>query len=202
MLCYDFLFFASDVRPFEYEWDYYPAWHHVMQYMRWNSKLEALAESYVRTTLGATEGEPTPPWITIHMRRGDFYTSFCQGRPAVECFASIPVIARRVEEVKKEILERKGIEVKHVIMTSDERDEAWWSEVTDAGWFRLDHLKTVEEYGHWYPVLIDAVIQSNGMGFIGTDASTMSVIARKRVETWHGGAVRMIKWTYPGADDH
>jgi hypothetical protein len=53
-----------------------------------------------------------------------------------------------------------------------------------------------------YPVLIDAVIQSNGIGFIGTDRSTMSEMAMRRCETWHGGVTRTVKWGYIGADDH
>ena len=38
-----------------------------------------------------------------------------------------------------------------------------------------------------YPVLIDAVIQSNGIGFVGTDRSTMSEMGRRRSESWHDG---------------
>lgn len=53
-----------------------------------------------------------------------------------------------------------------------------------------------------YPVLIDAVIQSGGIGFVGTDRSTMSNLARRRVQSWHNGVVRAIKWGHLGADDH
>lgn len=48
---------------------------------------------------------------------------------------------------------RKGIEIPdtHVIMTSDEKDEAWWEEVKGMGWVRVDHdaLNTVDQYGRW-----------------------------------------------------
>jgi hypothetical protein len=53
-----------------------------------------------------------------------------------------------------------------------------------------------------YPLLIDAVIQSNGVGFVGTDLSTVSVVARRRVESWHDGIVRTVKWGQPTSDDH
>lgn len=53
-----------------------------------------------------------------------------------------------------------------------------------------------------YPVLIDAVIQSSGLGFVGTDRSTMSQLARRRVQSWRNGAVRTVKWGLPGSDDH
>jgi hypothetical protein len=55
---------------------------------------------------------------------------------------------------------------------------------------------------HRYPVFIDAVIQSSGQGFVGTDRSTMSIMARRRVETWHDGVTRTVKWGSVDADDH
>lgn len=128
-------------------------------------------------------------------------------------------------EVQDEILERQGIYIPmtRVVMTSDETDEAWWAEVTALGWARMDHdeQRTVERYGRWYvllrihhrecctdarrfrhPVILDAAIQSGGLGFVGTDRSTFSVLSRRRVLDWHGGAARMVLWGRKGADDH
>ena len=53
-----------------------------------------------------------------------------------------------------------------------------------------------------YPVLIDAGIQASGTGFVGTDRSTMSTLARRRVLSWQDGVARTIQWGRPGADDH
>jgi hypothetical protein len=53
-----------------------------------------------------------------------------------------------------------------------------------------------------YPVFIDAVIQSNGAGFVGTRGSTMTTLARRRVESWHDGPTRIVQWGSPNADDH
>lgn len=53
-----------------------------------------------------------------------------------------------------------------------------------------------------YPVLIDAVIQSGGAGFVGTDRSTMSILARRRVHSWRDGVTRIVKWGTPEADNH
>jgi hypothetical protein len=132
------------------------------------------------------------------------------------------VIGRRVQEVKDELRERRGLDVNHVIMTSDERDPAWWADVAAQGWLTVDHSNTAELYGNWwvpchlsfifsflidlafnrYPVLIDAVIQSSGVGFVGTYHSTMSILAARRVETWNNGVYRQVQWGSPGADDH
>lgn len=51
-------------------------------------------------------------------------------------------------------------------------------------------------------MLIDAAIQSGGLGFVGTDRSTMSILARRRTQAWQDGSYRIVKWGKLGADDH
>jgi hypothetical protein len=82
------------------------------------------------------------------MRHGDFKT-FCGDDPSA-CFPSFSVISRRVEEVKAELLQRKGIVVNNVIMTSDEGDPSWWDGVKAQGWFAIDHNNTAEQFGPWW----------------------------------------------------
>jgi hypothetical protein len=53
-----------------------------------------------------------------------------------------------------------------------------------------------------YPIVLDVVIQSKGIGFVGTERSTMSLIAKRRVETWNKGVSRIFKFGRLGADDH
>ncbi|KAG1871139.1 hypothetical protein C8R48DRAFT_697804 [Suillus tomentosus] len=48
-------------------------------------------------------------------------------------------------------------------------------------------------YGKWHLVLLDAIIQSNGT-FVGTRGSTTSTLANHRVQSWHDGATRLIRW--------
>lgn len=139
------------------------------------------------------------------------------------------VVIRR--EVQDEIRVRKGIDIPmtRVIMTSDDRNETWWDEVKSYGWARMDHTEqqTVEHYGRWYviqslpsdsaerililmltpfldryPVILDSAIQSNGLGFVGTDRSTFSILSMRRVQDWHGGATRLVKWGKKDADAH
>ena len=45
--------------------------------------------------------------------------------------------------------EQKGLDATRVVMTSDEADPAWWSDVTALGWARVDHerMHTVERFG-------------------------------------------------------
>ena len=79
-----------------------------------------------------------------------------------DCFAPISVIARRVEEVKQELLERKGIAVKHVILTSDERNATWWEGVAAQGWSTVDHAQTVERLGKWWAFSANFSLIVNG----------------------------------------
>lgn len=51
-------------------------------------------------------------------------------------------------------------------------------------------------------MFIDAVIQSSGIGLIGMDMSTMSLLAGRRVHDWHNGVYKNVKWGTPNADDH
>jgi hypothetical protein len=41
-----------------------------------------------------------------------------------------------------------------------------------------------------------------GKGFVGTVQSTMSELARKRVEDWNDGESATVRWGTPGADNH
>lgn len=134
--------------------------------MRWTTRLGTIGDSYVRAAFQTPDESTTPPvsikilqlflgsllkykkYISIHIRHGDF-KNWCGQNPIKDCFASIPTIARRVEEVKTELRESRNLNVDHVILTSDEGDEDWWKEVLDQGWFRIDHSKTVERYGAW-----------------------------------------------------
>jgi hypothetical protein len=88
-------------------------------------------------------------YITIHQRHGDF-NNWCNDNPLEECFASIPVLVRRVREIQEELaIKFPGMNARHVIMTSDERDETWWDLVKAQGWYRLDHSNTISDYGIW-----------------------------------------------------
>ncbi|EED85211.1 predicted protein [Postia placenta Mad-698-R] len=205
VLCYDYVYYVCAQQSWEFDFDYSPAWRFVGKHLRWTRGLDAIAASYVRRAFGLPEDAETPSYIAIHVRHGDF-RNYCTGMDLADCFAPISVIERRVNEVRDELLARKGIDIPHtrVVMTSDESDQAWWDEVTALGWAKVDHdaWETVRTYGRWYPVLLDAVIQSNGLGFVGTDRSTYSTLSRRRVQDWHDGAARIVKWGYKDADAH
>lgn len=111
-----------------------------------------------------------------------------------------------MQEVQAELLATRGIHASHVIVTSDEKDEAWWAEVRALGWTWVNHAAAGtaerEPHGQWYPSLLDAIFHSLATGFVGTDRSTMSLLAQRRVEDWQGGVTRAVKWGFKDADAH
>ena len=206
MACFDFLYYVGEVQNFEFNYEWSPAWRFAGTHAHWTSRMVSLAEEALRSVFGINEQEEIPRFISIHVRHGDFrqYCNSVFGNEEEGCFAPLSAYSTRVDEIKADLWERHGIEVERVVVMSDEQDPEWWAGVTELGWNTVNHgtLQTEEKYGRWYPVLLDAVIQSMGAGFVGTDKSTMSLIAQKRVEDWNEGTTREVRWGRDDADQH
>ncbi|EJD41495.1 hypothetical protein AURDEDRAFT_115423 [Auricularia subglabra TFB-10046 SS5] len=203
LVCYDFLYFAGVATQDEWFKDFSPAWREVGTHTHWAPRVQALTEGYLMRHFHVKRPEDIPLFVVVHARRNDF-EGWCGDVAVKDCFASLDAYERRVKEIQAEIKKRHSVDVTTVVMTSDESDPEWWKGVRAKGWTWVDHTaeKTVEKYGKWYPVLIDAVIQSMGRGFVGTDRSTMSMVAARRVEDWEDGPYAYVRWGRPGADDH
>ncbi|KDQ63266.1 hypothetical protein JAAARDRAFT_29285 [Jaapia argillacea MUCL 33604] len=197
LFCLDYLYYASVNKDFEYEFEWSPAWNHVLKQMKFTERVENLTKYYLRKALSVPQGADIPPFIALHARHGDF-DGHCDTFEDYKCYPAVAEYAKYVERLQRELLLTKGIVVEnhHVIMTSDEKDPRWWDDVLAAGWTRVDFKKeaVVETYGNWYPSLIDSVIQSQATGFVGVDGSTMSLIAARRVREWYGGLTTVVKW--------
>nr|GAT53040.1 predicted protein [Mycena chlorophos] len=200
LMCFDWLFYAAQQAVFDMFYDYSGPWRQVGQYLHFNPKIERLAQEYTRKAFKLSASEDIPPFISIHIRHNDF-DIWCNGLPQEKCFAPISQFAYRVKQMQKRLKEEKGISTTHVIVTSDEDSEDFWAEVASYGWSWPDHTNTKDEYGPFYPFLIDGAIQAMSHAIIGTDRSTVSGIAAKRIESWQGGFAYFVRWGRPGADD-
>jgi hypothetical protein len=166
-----------------------------MTHMHWSARVQDLADDIIRDVLGVAAGGAIPPFISMHVRHGDF-GEWCVSADKSKCYAPLRTWERHAEAVRAALVARGVRGALPVLVTSDEADEAWWAAVAAKGWHRVDHgaLRTAERYGRWYPVFLDAVIQSSGTGFLGTMKSTMSLLAKRRVEDWQNGVAQLIEW--------
>ncbi|TBU63759.1 hypothetical protein BD310DRAFT_808030 [Dichomitus squalens] len=204
VLCYDYLYYACAQQSYEYDFDYAPMWRYVLRHFHWTQRIELITQQYVREVFELPPGTNMPPFIAVHIRHGDFSNWCWAAENPEDCFAPISAIERRVKEVQDELRERKGLDVDRIFISSDEKDPAWWDQIKALGWRTVDHdaMRTAAVYGRWYPVIIDAAIQSAAVGFVGTDRSTYSIVSRRRVQSWQDGVTRVLKWGFKGADDH
>ncbi|QRV86512.1 O-FucT domain protein [Ceratobasidium sp. AG-Ba] len=210
LLCYDLLYYIGLVESApagDFFADYSPFWNLVGTRMHWTKPLTDLATQYLRRQFGVPESSPVPPFISVHIRRSDFKAACFTEKDPDKCFAPVKAYERRVNEIKQSLRSRpNGIDVTKLIVTSDEKDPKWWDQIAALGpeWGWIDHKaeRTAEKHGQWYPLILDAVIQSLGTGFVGTQHSTMSGIAHKRVHDWQGGLGVEVQWGSLGADDH
>ncbi|KAF7299991.1 hypothetical protein MKEN_01321300 [Mycena kentingensis (nom. inval.)] len=202
LFCTNTLEFERGMEALQGRADMSPAWQSVGRHMRWTPAVDALAANATRATLGLAGDAPVPPYVVVHIRRGDF-TGWCEadGVPLEECFAPLAAYERRVREVRAEILEDTGVFVERVLVTGDEANPGWWEAVSALGWLRPDHSATMAKYGAWYAMFVDAAIQGGAYGFVGTERSAASILARRRV-AGRGGVAEMVKWGRPHADDH
>jgi hypothetical protein len=120
----------------------------------------------------------------------------CPGKTAEECFTPLSDYAAAIDELRTTLKETRGIDAHEVVVASDETNEAWWAQVASMGWRRVDHgpnsLNTGPRLGRWYEVFIDAGVLAGADVLVGTEDSTMSLLALRRVREWRGGVGRMV----------
>ncbi|KAK7021935.1 hypothetical protein VNI00_017164 [Paramarasmius palmivorus] len=195
LACLDMSYFmTSGVLDFEWAYAWAPAWKMVGRHLRFREDLNEIARGYLRRAFQLEDEESIPPFIAVHIRRGDFV---CHGEG--ECDDTpMDIYGRVVEQVKDELLERKGVRVEKVILASDETSQSFWDEVHGMGWDNIDHSSagedTMAKYGEWYLPIMDIVIQSLAKGFVGSPGSTFSMVSGKRVEEWNGGIHKTAFW--------
>ncbi|KAG8987180.1 hypothetical protein FRB90_003552, partial [Tulasnella sp. 427] len=123
----------------------------------------------------------------------------CETVKLEDCAAPLSTYARRIKQVQDELAQLHGpdsplSDLQNVVVTSDDRDPKWWKEVHELGWLGTDEFdeEIGAKYGRWYPTIIDAVVQSRGKAFVGTQGSTMSDYAARRVQDWQHGPWKLI----------
>lgn len=197
LTCFDTLYYmTSGVDVYEWRFSWSPAWQSIGRHLKFTQPMLRLGQEYLRTAFGVHKSQrELPPFIAVHVRRGDF-AYFCSADGRQDCFPPLLAYKKHVNDVIEEIKLSRQV-VPHglrVLVMSDDESPEFWVEVRKEGWFHINHTmeRTWERFGEWYPPLIDIVVQSYAIGFVGTEDSTFSLIGQRRVEDWNGGITRTV----------
>ncbi|GAA6010954.1 hypothetical protein JCM10207_004011 [Rhodosporidiobolus poonsookiae] len=179
------------------------SWMNVGQHLRFNADVESKADEYLMRLFSVSSPAKLPPFITIHLRRGDFkdFTGYTglekyvaaleRVRTALQARLDAPDAWTGPGRKAFRTFGRRADEYE-VVCTTDERgDSDFVKEVRALGWKVLDHdaFQTKENYDGWMPTMLDGAILARGRSFVGTDRSTFSHMAGLRVKYWRGGLV-------------
>ncbi|GAA6001362.1 hypothetical protein JCM10207_006626 [Rhodosporidiobolus poonsookiae] len=180
------------------------AWQEVGQHLHFIPEVVEVADDYLARIFGVGKVEDVPPYIAVHIRRGDFKNFHGNTfTPLKNYIASVTDVRRQLQDrldFPPSEIEREGKpalkqfklppSVYEVVVTSDEGDDSeMWDEVRELGWTRIDHtlFNTAERHGEWWLAMIDGEVLSRAQGFVGTQWSTFSMASGLRVEYWQGG---------------
>ncbi|KAF8973016.1 hypothetical protein BDZ97DRAFT_645557 [Flammula alnicola] len=193
--CFDSLYYAtSGAKDWEWQKSWSPAWQNIGRYLPFTQTLKQLGRAYISRAFQFSGSlDNLPPFIAVHIRRGDFI-DFIGRCPLVNgmrtnCFTPLSVYAKHVDVIKGKWVTKSNLTISNVIVMSDEQSPAFWDDVQNHGWSFINHTReeTVENFGEWFPPIIDTVIQSFAVGLIGTKGSTFSLVGERRVKDWNGG---------------
>ncbi|KAI5475197.1 hypothetical protein MNV49_001850 [Pseudohyphozyma bogoriensis] len=175
-----------------------PEWVEVGQHLHFVPRILELRDAYARRIFGTAEEEEAPPYISVHIRRGDF------SRFKNNSLVPLSVYQSAVANIDRQLRDRAKMRNKwyhpsaplpgphEVLVTTDEPSSSKFvDEIRELGWKVVDHnaLNTTATLGDWYGPALDSALLAGGRGFVGTALSTYSWLAKLRVESWNDGIV-------------
>lgn len=141
------------------------SWIGAGQYLRFNRIVEDRVDGYLMRLFDVDSPAKVPPFITVHLRRGDFKDF--TGLTALEKYSSAVERVRQRLQVRlddqegwrgpgREHFTDFGISANEyaVVTTTDETSGSpFLKEVAALGWKIVDHeaFETANEYGNWWP---------------------------------------------------
>ncbi|KAK4053924.1 hypothetical protein OIO90_003761 [Microbotryomycetes sp. JL221] len=99
-----------------------------------------------------------------------------------------------VKSVGKSREQRHNVRALSVLVTTDVVDIGFRGEIAAAGWTLVDYddLEMKQRFGQWMPQMLDPVIHSKAVAFVGTKGSTQSLLSGLRVKKWRGGSADLV----------
>ncbi|KAI5479142.1 hypothetical protein MNV49_004002 [Pseudohyphozyma bogoriensis] len=208
VLCFENLFFVPSIHFVQGKVDKTfsleelspedPVWKNAGVHMKFSKHANKIGDELIDSLLGSK----SKPFVAVHIRQGDFVTfgRVSSSTDVVEAYAAAE------KEVQEEIWRRRKSSVmamqvgkmKHkrlpVVFATDSEDPLFIKKLTALGWIYINHndFATVTRFGGWYPGILDSLILSRSVGFVGTKQSTFSYVAARRVESWNGGVSKIV----------
>lgn len=201
VMCFDNLFYVPVVKfvygqlDTSYAIEELPpdsaVWTHVGQHLHFNSHVNHIADELLAALIGSRRKQ----FIGVHIRTGKAI-DWSGGHVANTTTELIDSFKAGVEVVQDQLRRRrKG----HrgdlpVLFTTDADDSFFLTRIHRLGWVHVNHIDfaTAARFGGWYPDILDAVLLSRAVGFVGTRMSTFSHLAARRVESWNHGITTIV----------
>ncbi|KDE08431.1 hypothetical protein MVLG_01466 [Microbotryum lychnidis-dioicae p1A1 Lamole] len=181
-------------------------WKEVGQHIHFNDEVRDTVDQYLARLFDVTSPKEIPPYLSVHLRRGDF-AAFAGGYTKLEGY--LAAIKRVQAKLQLRIDDpsswtspgkshftprsRSNVVVNFPIVatTDEDMDSDLVRQIRDLGWKVVDHdaMRTIETKGAWWPTVLDMAILAGGSGFVGTERSTYSYMTGVRVKYWQEGVV-------------
>ncbi|KAK4054477.1 hypothetical protein OIV83_000971 [Microbotryomycetes sp. JL201] len=99
-----------------------------------------------------------------------------------------------VRSVGKSREQRHNVRALSVLVTTDVTDISFKGEIAAAGWTLVDYddLEIRQKFGQWLPQVMDPVLHSKAVAFVGSKGSSQSLLSALRVKKWRGGHVDLV----------
>ncbi|GFZ52406.1 hypothetical protein JCM24511_10179 [Saitozyma sp. JCM 24511] len=118
-------------------------WAAVGKHLRFQPALVRLADDYLLHAFGLRPDETLPLFFAVSIRRGDFPPDFL-------AMTTTEHYAHAAWEALLEIRDVLGIDMEHIICTTEKRDPEWRAPLVSYGWHFVDHdaVGTSARFGH------------------------------------------------------
>jgi len=105
---------------------------------------------------------------------------------------------------RKSRKERHHVRTLGVLVSTDVSDLGFLGELAGLGWTVLDYadLELRQRFGSFSAEVMDSVIHSRAVGFVGTRGSPEATLAALRVHSWRTGPVELLGVLPPGEVPH
>ncbi|SGZ32294.1 BQ5605_C040g11848 [Microbotryum silenes-dioicae] len=173
------------------------SWIEAGQHMHFNEALEGPADAALVRLFNVKTISDVPPFITMHMRRGDF-------KEFLGAFIPLEAYTEALRRLRARLQERiddpegfvgpgrkhfkvypgySAADYRVVVSTDEASDSDFVKEVKALGWLVVDHEELgTEKLGRWHNQMLDFALLARGQSFVGTPRSTYSHISSARVK--------------------